>query len=55
VATVVLFALGAGAIKGFAITLTIGILTSQFTAIVGTRALAQLCFARRQMKDVPVW
>jgi preprotein translocase subunit SecD len=55
VATVVLFALGAGAIKGFAITLTIGILTSQFTAIVGTRALAQLCFAKRQMKDVPVW
>lgn len=55
VATVVLFALGAGAIKGFAITLTIGILTSQFTAIVGTRALAQLCFAKRPMKDVPIW
>jgi preprotein translocase subunit SecD len=55
IATVVLFALGEGPIKGFAITLAIGILTSQFTAIVGSRALAQLCFARRPLKDVPVW
>jgi preprotein translocase subunit SecD len=55
IATVVLFALGEGPIKGFAITLTIGIITSQFTAIVGTRALAHLLFAKRRMKDVPVW
>ncbi|MFP5305664.1 MAG: protein translocase subunit SecD [Gammaproteobacteria bacterium] len=55
IATVVLFALGEGPIKGFAITLAIGIITSQFTAIVGTRALAQLLFARRPLKDVPVW
>jgi preprotein translocase subunit SecD len=55
IATVTLFALGAGPIKGFAITLTIGILCSQFTAIVGTRALAQLIFAKRPMKDVPIW
>lgn len=55
IATVVLFALGEGPIKGFAITLAIGILTSQFTAIVGSRALAQLCFAKRPLKDVPVW
>lgn len=55
IATVVLFALGEGPIKGFAITLAIGILTSQFTAIVGSRALAQLVFAKRSMKDVPIW
>ncbi|HUS25445.1 MAG TPA: protein translocase subunit SecD [Candidatus Binatia bacterium] len=55
IGTVVLFALGAGAVKGFAITLAIGIISSQFTAIVGSRAMAQLVFARRKMKDVPVW
>lgn len=55
IGTVVLFALGAGPVKGFAITLAIGIISSQFTAIVGSRALAQLCFAKRPLKDVPVW
>ena len=55
IGTVVLFALGAGPVKGFAITLAIGILTSQFTAIVGSRALAQLAFARRSLKDLPIW
>ncbi|QHS09857.1 protein translocase subunit SecD [Sinimarinibacterium sp. NLF-5-8] len=56
IATVVLFALGEGPIKGFAITLAIGIITSQYTAIVGTRALAQMVFAkRRNLKDLPVW
>ena len=55
IGTVVLFALGAGPVKGLAITLAIGILTSQFTAIVGSRALAQLAFARRSLKDLPIW
>jgi len=55
IGTVVLFALGAGPVKGFAITLFVGICSSQFTAIVGSRALAQLAFARRKMTDVPVW
>ena len=56
IGTVMLFALGAGPVKGFAITLAIGILTSQFTAIVGSRALAQLVFGRRQrMTDLPIW
>jgi preprotein translocase subunit SecD len=55
IGTVVLFALGAGPVRGFAITLAIGILTSQFTAIVGSRALAQIFFGRKRMKDVPVW
>ncbi|MGQ0618864.1 MAG: protein translocase subunit SecD [Panacagrimonas sp.] len=56
VATVVLFALGSGPVKGFAVTLTLGILASQFTAIVGSRALAHLVFARRaRMTDLPIW
>ena len=56
IGTLMLFALGAGPVKGFAITLAIGILTSQFTAIVGSRALAQLVFGRRQrMTDLPIW
>jgi preprotein translocase subunit SecD len=55
IGTIVLFALGAGPVKGFAITLALGILTSQFTSIVGSRALAQIFFGKRRMKDVPVW
>ncbi len=56
IGTVMLFALGAGPVKGFAITLAIGILTSQFTAIVGSRALAQLVFGRKtRLKDLPIW
>lgn len=56
VATVVLFVFGSGPVKGFAVTLTLGILASQFTAIVGSRALAHLVFARRaRMTDLPIW
>ncbi|MGH8460307.1 MAG: protein translocase subunit SecD [Stenotrophobium sp.] len=55
IGTIVLFALGAGPVKGFAITLALGIITSQFTAIVGTRSLAYLVFARRKLKDLPIW
>lgn len=55
IGTVVLFALGAGPVKGFAITLGLGILTSQFTSIVGSRALAHLFFAKRKLKDLPIW
>jgi preprotein translocase subunit SecD len=46
-AAIVLFALGAGAVKGFAVTLTIGILASLFTAIMVTRALVNLIYGRR--------
>ncbi|MGH8539194.1 MAG: protein translocase subunit SecD, partial [Stenotrophobium sp.] len=55
IGTIVLFALGAGPVKGFAVTLALGIVTSQFTAIVGTRSLAYLVFARRKLKDLPIW
>jgi preprotein translocase subunit SecD len=48
IAALVLFGFGTGPIKGFAVTLSIGILTSMFTAIVGTRALANLTYGRKQ-------
>jgi len=54
IAAVVLLALGTGPIKGFAITLIIGILTSMFTAIVGTRAIANLVFGGRKLSSLPV-
>ncbi len=54
IAAVVLFGLGTGPIKGFAITLSIGIVTSMFTAIVGTRAIVNLVFGGRRLKTLPV-
>ena len=54
IAAIVLFALGTGPIKGFAITLSLGIITSMFTSIVGTRAIVNLVFGNRRLADVPV-
>ena len=54
IAAVVLFAFGTGPIKGFAITLTLGIITSMFTAIVGTRAIVNFVFGGRRIESVPV-
>jgi preprotein translocase subunit SecD len=54
IAAVVLLAFGTGPIKGFAITLMIGILTSMFTAIVGTRAIVNLAFGGRKISSLPI-
>jgi preprotein translocase subunit SecD len=54
IAAVVLFALGTGPIKGFAITLLLGIITSMFTAIVGTRSIVNAIFGGRKLKSLPV-
>jgi len=54
IAAVVLFSLGTGPIKGFAITLSIGILTSMFTAIMGTRALVNLFYGGRNLKKLSI-
>ena len=48
IAAVMLFAFGTGPIKGFAITLCIGILTSMFTSIMGTRAVINLIYGRQR-------
>ena len=44
----ILYAVGTGPVKGFAVTLSIGIITSMFTAILGTRALVNLIYGRRR-------
>jgi len=54
IAAIVLLAFGTGPIKGFAITLMIGILTSMFTAIVGTRSIVNLAFGGRSVSSLPV-
>jgi len=54
IAAIVLFTLGAGPIKGFAITLSIGILTSMFTAIVGTRAIVNLIYGNHEIKKLHI-
>jgi len=45
---VVLFMFGSGPVRGFAVTLCIGIATSMFTALVGSRALIHLAYGRRR-------
>ena len=54
IAAIVLLGFGTGPIKGFAITLMIGILTSMFTAIVGTRTIVNLAFGGRKIQSIPV-
>ncbi len=48
IAALVLFLFGTGPIQGFAVTLSIGIVTSMFTAILGTRAVVNLIYGRRR-------
>ena len=54
IVAIVLFSLGSGPVKGFAITLTIGLITSMITAILGTRALVNGLFGWRTMKQLPL-
>jgi len=54
IAAIILFGFGTGPIKGFAITLSIGILTSMFTAIIGTRALVNLKYGRKNIKKLAI-
>jgi preprotein translocase subunit SecD len=54
IAAIVLFAFGTGPIKGFAVTLTVGLACSMFTAIMGTRALVNLIYGRRRKLQLSV-
>ena len=54
IASVVLFGFGTGPIKGFAITLSLGILTSMFTSIMGTRAVINLLYGGRRLQRLPI-
>jgi preprotein translocase subunit SecD len=53
-AAIVLFSLGTGPVKGFAVTLSIGIITSMFTAIVGTRSIVNLIYGGRNVKKLSI-
>jgi len=54
IAAVVLFSFGTGPIKGFAVTLFIGIATSMFTAILGSRALINLIYGGRRVRKLAI-
>jgi len=54
IASIVLFSFGTGAIKGFAVTLSIGIITSMFTAIVVSRALINLIYGGKKVKELAI-
>ncbi len=54
IAAITLFALGTGPIKGFAITLSIGILTSMFTAVTGSRALVNIFYGSRKLQSLKI-
>jgi preprotein translocase subunit SecD len=54
ISAVVLFGLGSGPVKGFAVTLTIGILSSLFTAIMVTRSVVNLLYGGRRLTRLPV-
>jgi preprotein translocase subunit SecD len=54
IAAIVLFGFGTGPIKGFAITLSIGIATSMFTAIMGTRAVINLFYGGRRVPKLQI-
>jgi preprotein translocase subunit SecD len=54
IAAIVLYGMGTGPIKGFAITLAIGIVSSMFTAIVGTRAVINLIYGGRRVKKLQI-
>ncbi len=53
-AAIVLFSFGTGPIKGFAITLSIGIITSMFTAIVGTRAVVNYLYGNKPVEKLSI-
>ena len=53
-AAVMLFLFGAGPVKGFAVTLSLGILTSLFTAIMGTRSIVNWWYGGRKLEKLPV-
>ena len=54
IAAIVLFAFGTGPIKGFAVTLSLGIVTSMFTAIIGTRSIVNIIFGNKRSDSLPI-
>ena len=54
IAALILYVIGTGPVKGFAITLSIGIVTSMFTAIIFTRAMVNLVYVNKNVKELKI-
>ena len=54
IAALILYIIGTGPVKGFAITLSIGIVTSMFTAIMCTRAMVNLIYGNKNIKELKI-
>ncbi|MDC9587800.1 protein translocase subunit SecD [Xenorhabdus sp. XENO-10] len=54
ITAIILYAVGTGSIKGFAITTSIGVATSMFTAIVGTRAIVNLLYGGKRVNKLSI-
>lgn len=54
IVAIILFAIGTGPVKGFAVTLAIGIITSMFTAIIGTRAVINAVWGGKRIDKLSV-
>ncbi|TLU61665.1 protein translocase subunit SecD [Thalassotalea litorea] len=54
IAAIILFAVGTGPIKGFAVTLSIGIITSMFTSIIGTRAVVNAVWGGKKVDKLSI-
>ena len=54
IAALILYIIGTGPVKGFAITLSIGIVTSMFTAIMCTRAMINLVYGNKNIKELKI-
>ena len=54
IVAIILYAVGTGPVKGFAVTLSVGIVTSMFTAILGTRALINLIYGSRRVEKLSI-
>ncbi|WP_176487914.1 protein translocase subunit SecD [Candidatus Regiella insecticola] len=54
ITAIILYAIGTGSIKGFAITTVIGVITSMFTAIVGTRAIVNLLYGGKRINKLSI-
>ena len=54
IAALILYIIGTGPVKGFAITLSIGIVTSMFTAIMCTRAMVNIVYGNKNIKELKI-
>ena len=54
IAALILYIIGTGPVKGFAITLSIGIVTSMFTAIMCTRAMVNIVYGNKNITELKI-